>query len=72
MTASPGADLAPAKVRVAGTGGVSLAVRVRNPGGAATPMLLVHGLSSNARLWDGAVELLAGGDHPVAAVDQRG
>ncbi|MHB8397734.1 MAG: alpha/beta hydrolase [Candidatus Limnocylindrales bacterium] len=34
--------------------------------------LLVHGLASNARLWDGvAAELVAAG-HPVAAVDLRG
>ncbi|MEM8621129.1 MAG: alpha/beta hydrolase [Actinomycetota bacterium] len=36
------------------------------------PWLLVHGLASNARLWDGvAIELCRLG-HPVAAVDQRG
>jgi pimeloyl-ACP methyl ester carboxylesterase len=36
------------------------------------PMLLVHGLASNAHLWDGVAERLAAAGHPVAAVDQRG
>lgn len=34
------------------------------------PVLLVHGLSSNARLWDAVAGHLAG--HPVVAVDLRG
>jgi pimeloyl-ACP methyl ester carboxylesterase len=42
------------------------------PGGAARPVLLVHGLSSNARLWDGVAENLAAAGHPVVAVDLRG
>ncbi len=37
-----------------------------------TPILLVHGLASNARLWDGVATRLAAAGHPVAAVDQRG
>jgi pimeloyl-ACP methyl ester carboxylesterase len=37
-----------------------------------SPVLLVHGLASNARLWDGVAERLAAAGHPVAAVDQRG
>lgn len=38
----------------------------------APPFLLVHGLASNARLWDGvAIELTAKG-HPVVTVDLRG
>jgi pimeloyl-ACP methyl ester carboxylesterase len=36
------------------------------------PFVLVHGLASNARLWDGVADALAGLGHPVAAVDQRG
>jgi pimeloyl-ACP methyl ester carboxylesterase len=36
------------------------------------PVLLVHGLASNARLWDGVADRLAAAGHPVAAVDQRG
>ncbi len=37
-----------------------------------TPVLLVHGLASNARLWDGVGADLASRGHPVLAVDQRG
>lgn len=32
----------------------------------------MHGLASNARLWDGVAEILAGRGHRVIAVDQRG
>lgn len=51
--------------------GVELHVR-RWSGGAATPAVLVHGLASNARLWDGVAAELAAQGHPVAAVDLRG
>lgn len=34
-------------------------------------VLLVHGLASNARLWDDVAELLAGAGHRTVAVDQR-
>ena len=34
--------------------------------------LLVHGLASNARLWDGLAEQLNVSGHQVAIVDQRG
>jgi len=37
-----------------------------------TPWLLVHGLASNARLWDGVGRHLAGLGHRVVAIDQRG
>jgi pimeloyl-ACP methyl ester carboxylesterase len=37
-----------------------------------TPVLLVHGLASNALLWDGVAARLADHGHPVVAVDQRG
>lgn len=36
------------------------------------PILLVHGLASNARLWDGAARRLAELGHSVVAVDLRG
>ena len=36
------------------------------------PILLVHGLASNARLWDGAARRLAELGHAVVAVDLRG
>ena len=38
----------------------------------ATPFVLVHGLASNARLWDGTAAALAAAGHTVAAVDLRG
>lgn len=38
----------------------------------APPFLLVHGLASNARLWDGVGARLATAGHRVVAVDQRG
>jgi len=41
-------------------------------GGERRPVLLVHGLASNARLWDGVAAVLSGAGHPVAAVDLRG
>jgi pimeloyl-ACP methyl ester carboxylesterase len=36
-----------------------------------TPFVLVHGLSSNARLWDGVATHLSAAGHPVYAVDLR-
>jgi pimeloyl-ACP methyl ester carboxylesterase len=41
------------------------------PGGR-PPFLLVHGLASNARLWDGVAARLNAAGHRVVAVDQRG
>jgi pimeloyl-ACP methyl ester carboxylesterase len=35
------------------------------------PWLLVHGLASNARLWDGVARHLTGLGHEVVAIDQR-
>ena len=40
--------------------------------GDATPVVLVHGLASNCRLWDGVASDLAGRGHRVIAVDLRG
>src|SRR5919199_1176563 len=45
---------------------------VREFGGDARPFLLVHGLASNARVWDGVARILAAHGHRVAAVDLRG
>ncbi|HYN74982.1 MAG TPA: alpha/beta hydrolase [Candidatus Limnocylindria bacterium] len=45
---------------------------LRRAEGARRPFLLVHGLASNARLWDGVARRLAVAGHEVAAVDQRG
>src|SRR3989440_5202645 len=55
------------RVRVAA--GVTLHVR-RWPGDK-RPFLLVHGLSSNARLWDRVADELSAAGHPVHAVDLR-
>lgn len=41
----------------------------RSPG---APLLLIHGLASNARLWDGSARALAAMGHGVVAVDLRG
>lgn len=52
--------------------GASLSV-IERPGDPALPaFLLVHGLASNARLWDGVGARLAGMGHASVAVDQRG
>jgi pimeloyl-ACP methyl ester carboxylesterase len=51
--------------------GVTLRVRHR-AGVASPPFVLVHGLSSNARLWDEVADRLAAEGHPVYAVDLRG
>lgn len=56
--------------RVAVAGGVSLHVERREGDGA--DFLLVHGLASNLRLWDGVAERLAGRGHHVVSVDLRG
>ncbi|MEE8601667.1 alpha/beta fold hydrolase [Euzebya tangerina] len=56
--------------RVAIDGGRALNVRERS--GDDRAFLLVHGLASNARLWDGVSAELAGRGHRVVAVDQRG
>ena len=50
--------------------GVSL--HARYWGGCGTPVVLLHGLASNARIWDGVAQRLAGGGLRVAALDQRG
>jgi pimeloyl-ACP methyl ester carboxylesterase len=50
---------------------VTLRVRHR-PGTGSPPFVLVHGLASNARLWDEVAERLAAAGHAVYAVDLRG
>ena len=59
--------------RVPVTENIELAADVWSPVAVTgPPFLLVHGLASNARLWDGvAVGLVANG-HPVVTVDLRG
>ncbi len=51
-------------------GGPRLAVRRADGEGRA--FVLVHGLASNARMWDGVARRLAAAGHPVVAVDLRG
>ncbi len=52
--------------------GVSLATIPRRAGSDGIPFVLVHGLGSNARLWDGVGERLLAAGHDSVAVDQRG
>jgi pimeloyl-ACP methyl ester carboxylesterase len=60
------------KVRRVGVApGVELDVRVWGAGDGRA-FVLVHGLASNARMWDGVVDELQRAGHPVATVDLRG
>ena len=52
------------------TGGVHL--HAHRWDGTGRPFVLVHGLASNARLWDGVAARLADAGHRVVAVDLRG
>jgi pimeloyl-ACP methyl ester carboxylesterase len=63
---------APAPIRVPVDDGVELSVLAWSLDGPAAPVALVHGLASNARLWDGVAPELAARGHPVVALDQRG
>lgn len=66
---SPGA---PAELRVPVAPGVTLHVERRDGDPASLPFVLVHGLASNLRLWDGVAEGLRARAHTVIALDQRG
>lgn len=57
--------------RVSVGDGIDLRVIVR-PGASASAVLLVHGLASNARLWDGVAESLQRSGIGSVAVDLRG
>ncbi len=48
-----------------------LALRVREWRTSGSPIVLVHGLASNSRIWDDVAARLAG-QHHVVALDQRG
>lgn len=52
--------------------GVELRILDRGDPSGAPPFLLVHGLASNARMWDGCAEALAALGHRSVAVDLRG
>ncbi|HEX6871418.1 MAG TPA: alpha/beta hydrolase [Micromonosporaceae bacterium] len=60
----------PTQVSVTVGPGVTLQVR-HWQGGPRVPFVLVHGLSSNARLWDAVARELAGAGHAAFAVDLR-
>jgi len=59
-------------MRIPVADGVALHVVTSGEGGAAAPLLLVHGLASNCRTWEGVAARLVELGHPVASVDQRG
>jgi len=61
-----------AELQVPVAPGVALYAERRDGAPAAIPFVLVHGLASNLRLWDGVAEALHGRGHTVVAVDQRG
>lgn len=58
------------EIRTVDVGGAALGVRVWP--GSGRPVVAVHGLASNARLWDQTAALLSERGHPVVAVDLRG
>ena len=66
----PTPDTSSSVDRVEVADGVEL--HVRRWHGIGVPFLLVHGLASNARLWDGVAAELADAGHDVVAVDLRG
>ena len=73
MTEPAGSSIpTPVERRIEVAQGVFLNVEVRTGSRAAAPFVLVHGLASNARLWDGVAEYLNGLDHTVVTIDQRG
>src|SRR5213594_3911050 len=62
----------PIERRIVVAPGVELHVEVRIGDRSAAPFVLVHGLASNARLWDGVAEHLHAAGHTVVVIDQRG
>jgi pimeloyl-ACP methyl ester carboxylesterase len=65
-------ETAVAVIRVPVGEGVALHVERRAGDPAEMPFVLVHGLASNLRLWDGVAEALHARGHTVVALDQRG
>jgi pimeloyl-ACP methyl ester carboxylesterase len=57
---------------MAGVPELTLSIRRASGSPELPPLLLVHGLASNARVWDGVTRRLAVAGHEVAAVDLRG
>ena len=73
MTQPAGPSVAaPVERRIAVAPGVALHVEERRGDPSAAPFVLVHGLASNARLWDGVAEQLHAFGHTVIVIDQRG
>src|SRR5262249_27599103 len=68
------ADLAatPVEQRILAAPHLGRHAEVRKGHATAAPIVLVHGLASNLRLWDGVAERLNAEGHTVVAVDQRG
>ena len=62
----------PVERRVEVAPGVFLHAEQRTGERTAAPFVLVHGLASNVRLWDGVAAYLHALGHTVVAVDQRG
>src|SRR5881409_1715822 len=62
----------PIERRIVVAPGVELHVEVWIGAKSAVPFVLVHGLASNARLWDGVAEHLHAAGHTVIVIDQRG
>jgi pimeloyl-ACP methyl ester carboxylesterase len=60
------------EMRIPVSPGIELHVERRDGDPAAIPFVLVHGLASNLRLWDGVAEELHARGHTVIALDQRG
>jgi pimeloyl-ACP methyl ester carboxylesterase len=52
--------------------GDGVRLHARDWGGSGQAVVLLHGLASNARIWDGVASRLAGAGLRVAAIDQRG
>jgi len=63
---------APVERRIEVEPGVFLHAEQRTGERAAAPFVLVHGLASNIRLWDGVAAYLHALGHTVVAIDQRG
>ncbi len=61
----------PESLRIAVAADAKLHVRAWPGDPGRRPFLLVHGLSSNARLWDGVAAVLSAAGHPAYAVDLR-
>jgi pimeloyl-ACP methyl ester carboxylesterase len=52
--------------------GDGITLHARDWGGRGPAVVLLHGLASNARIWDGVARRLVGADLRVVALDQRG